>query len=452
MRNGAFLFGLGSLVYHLLEFISHFVIHLDDKHKECRDSAGIAISAFSIVFIILQSIAIIFFPRLKIHYSGGLAHFGLMHVVATNMVIWMRTVIKESLHGFHEVSQHEEKHTEHEEEKEYSSLYEKCLDKYHAEDFVTKVLKTTSPYLMAFIIEFSLVGCTVFYNTWSSVHIQNSVDPVAVKKQRKESRVNPEATMAKINWGNSARGAMVGCIVLFLTTIEIMIFLGVDGLENWTKEQMGKILNCLINTVAGCAAVIGLVQIQKLKEKTNHADHSVDLFLLDLGVFFVYIYSCLTIIVGIYGKNEDIPGGILTADGVLTMLTATCQIILSHQILQKSISSENSPLWGRQAVTCLAFFNFSLWLYDTFELQKSQASLVESKFYGDFTWVWLQRVTLPVCIFFRFHSTVIMADSWKNSYRYEGLPALSTLRRLASTEGPDQETELAAGTNGVDSV
>ena len=113
------------------------------------------------------------------------------------MVIWMRTVIKESLHGFHEVSQHEEKHTEHEEEKEYSSLYEKCLDKYHAEDFVTKVLKTTSPYLMAFIIEFSLVGCTVFYNTWSSVHIQNSVDPVAVKKQRKESRVNPEATMAK---------------------------------------------------------------------------------------------------------------------------------------------------------------------------------------------------------------------------------------------------------------
>ena len=182
---------------------------------------------------------------------------------------------------------------------------------------------------------------------------------------------------------------------------------------------MGKILNCLINTVAGCAAVIGLVQIQKLKEKTNHADHSVDLFLLDLGVFFVYIYSCLTIIVGIYGKNEDIPGGILTADGVLTMLTATCQIILSHQILQKvqikylydrnrlhhiffqSISSENSPLWGRQAVTCLAFFNFSLWLYDTFELQKSQASLVESKFYGDFTWVWLQRVTLPVCIFFR---------------------------------------------------
>ena len=98
---------------------------------------------------------------------------------------------------------------------------------------------------------------------------------------------------------------------------------------------MGKILNCLINTVAGCAAVIGLVQIQKLREKTNHADHSVDLFLLDLGVFFVYIYSCLTIIVGIYGKNEDIPGGILTADGVLTMLTATCQIILSHQILQK---------------------------------------------------------------------------------------------------------------------
>jgi len=56
---------------------------------------------------------------------------------------------------------------------------------------------------------------------------------------------------------------------------------------------------------------------------------------------------------------------------------------------------------GRQAVTFLAFLNFSLWLFDSFELQKSKASMVESNFYGAFVWVWMQRITLPLVIFFR---------------------------------------------------
>ena len=54
-----------------------------------------------------------------------------------------------------------------------------------------------------------------------------------------------------------------------------------------------------------------------------------------------------------------------------------------------------------KAVTFLAFLNFSLWLFDSFELQKSKASMVESHFYGAFVWVWMQRITLPLCIFFR---------------------------------------------------
>ena len=41
------------------------------------------------------------YPRLNISLGNGLPHFGLMHVVATNLIIWMRTVIKESIHEYH---------------------------------------------------------------------------------------------------------------------------------------------------------------------------------------------------------------------------------------------------------------------------------------------------------------------------------------------------------------
>ena len=49
----------------------------------------------------------------------------------------------------------------------------------------------------------------------------------------------------------------------------------------------------------------------------------------------------------------------------------------------------------------LVFANFCLWLYYTFEVPKSALSQVEQDFYGLKTWVYLQRIILPCCIFFR---------------------------------------------------
>ena len=67
-------------------------------------------------------------------------------------------------------------------------------------------------------------------------------------------------------------------------------------------------------------------------------------------------------------------------------------------------------------------------------MQKSRASVAEEHFYGPLTWVAIQRITLPVYIFFRFyidiiwqyidiflhfdrfHSAVLLIDCWKGSY------------------------------------
>ena len=39
------------------------------------------------------------------------------------------------------------------------------------------------------------------------------------------------------------------------------------------------------------------------------------------------------------------------------------------------------------------------------------------KFFGFYAWSMIQRVCLPLCIFFRFHSSVILVEIWKNSYK-----------------------------------
>ena len=51
-----------------------------------------------------------------------------------------------------------------------------------------------------------------------------------------------------------------------------------------------------------------------------------------------------------------------------------------------------------------------------FEIQKFRSSLIQSTFYGLMSWVIIQRVTLPLAVFFRFHSCVISIELWKGVY------------------------------------
>ena len=54
-----------------------------------------------------------------------------------------------------------------------------------------------------------------------------------------------------------------------------------------------------------------------------------------------------------------------------------------------------------QVTVFLFFLNFAQWIIFTFEIQKVRASMVEAEFYGFMPWVIIQRVTLPLTVFFR---------------------------------------------------
>ena len=75
---------------------------------------------------------------------------------------------------------------------------------------------------------------------------------------------------------------------------------------------------------------------------------------------------------------------------------------------------------GRQTVTFLLITNLTLWLVYTFEMQKVEANPVQLNFYGFLPWAIMQRMTLPLCIFYRFHSAIVYAEIWKNTHRFNG--------------------------------
>ena len=90
-------------------------------------------------------------------------------------------------------------------------------------------------------------------------------------------------------------------------------------------------------------------------------------------------------------------------------------IVASSQVLPTSaILTGERP--GREVTVFLFLLNLAQWFVLTFEIQKVRASLVEAEFYGFMPWVIIQRVTLPLTVFFRFHSSVVNIEMWKEVY------------------------------------
>ena len=54
----------------------------------------------------------------------------------------------------------------------------------------------------------------------------------------------------------------------------------------------------------------------------------------------------------------------------------------------------------------------------TFEMQKVRASPLEVTFFGFMPWLMILRLTMPLVVFFRFHSSVVLVELWKEVYHH----------------------------------
>ena len=67
----------------------------------------------------------------------------------------------------------------------------------------------------------------------------------------------------------------------------------------------------------------------------------------------------------------------------------------------KSANTTAVGMPGRNMCNFLCSFNLAVWLILTFECQNITSSVVEAEVFGLVAWVVIQRMTLPLCIFFR---------------------------------------------------
>ena len=304
------------------------------------------------------------YPRLNIHMNRGVSHMGLMHLVATNLIVWFRIILKESIIHYSDYKIHSEMQTKSFDTTANTRSFNtsrtggkfinenkdkmRCAEAYHDNDFVEDILTDVSPFLLCFIIEFVLIGATVFWNTWNNVH---NLTEDEINEMKRQSLKKPQlcATIGKTNWSHSKKGTMCGLFVFLLTLLEIMIFYAIkqdkpsfaSGPGHQTfLEYAGKVVFTVLNTSGFCATVFGIIQIQWLpdKKKEEIEGGSMELFLLKIGTCFIFIYNCLTITIGVIGefsvqtdeKPSDSGRALHMTHGIIEIMAVILQTIFIH--------------------------------------------------------------------------------------------------------------------------
>ena len=71
---------------------------------------------------------------------------------------------------------------------------------------------------------------------------------------------------------------------------------------------------------------------------------------------------------------------------------------------------------GRNMVTFLIIANITIYFWDMLE-SNTGLYIERMEFYGDAFWTTVSHMAMPLCLFYRFHSSVALADIWLSAYK-----------------------------------
>ncbi|EEB11451.1 predicted protein [Pediculus humanus corporis] len=460
LRIGAIVFGLGTLVFNGLEMAMHSMME-----GSCLNDVVFVHPILHGLFTFLQMHFLFVNSQVLVEKFGLAARFGFMHLAATNLALWIRLVIWESgnewtHYVFLSIN-----------DKNYESDVPTPLHLRSFPKFITRVDKDSLPYhvvsnehinqvvslhqclntnslgqlwtssmpfLYPFIIQFSIIAAAVTYIMGQNV----AKDHLFFQKQKKIGMTDSKScTLATtlhesfntwgVDCGGASKGLFLGILCLVTGVVVIIIFLVVKANEDFPAETIFWLINGTLMAILSITIimnVIGLIQIRKLSVIGTKLP-SLDKILSVSSIFGVQLYTIMGIVAGSAGTAseetlEEISSPLQKRH---SMLLAVSLVQLVQTIMQSCFIVEGMRRTSlsrtqivtkpaRQVVTFLMFSNSVLWAFDTFVIQNWMSQELQIRFFGILAWGVISRISLPLLIFYRFHSCVLLLEIWKKSY------------------------------------
>ncbi|XP_066590176.1 proton channel OtopLc-like [Prorops nasuta] len=454
IRVGALLFGLATLVFNGLEMAMHSMM----QGAECLSDVIFVHPVLHGLFTFLQMHFLFVNSQVLVERFGLAARFGFTHLAATNIAVWVRLVIWDSaqewtyfvylaqrglhasastlnLRGFpgsltrhardviakapaYDTSFRPYQPISDEQISQVVALQE-CVNT----NTLGQLWTSSMPFLYPFIVQFSLIAAAVTF-----VMGQN-VGKGRLSHKQKFHSIKDLTSHTRMGCDGSSKGLFLGILCMVAGIVVILIFLVVREDDNFPSATLswltcGTLIGIL--TLSGLMTASGLVQVRQMSVVTR-APAALDSLLTNVALFGVQLYSVFTLVVCACSlvtldQEADENRGrhiMLLAASILQLVQCFAQSTLISEASKRSCITRFQMLAkpGRQVITFLLFSNAVLWAFDTVVTQNWISQELQLRFFGVLAWGILSRISLPLLIFYRFHSCVLLLEAWNKCYR-----------------------------------
>ncbi|XP_015123870.1 proton channel OtopLc [Diachasma alloeum] len=461
IRVGALLFGLATLVFNGLEMAMHSMM----QGVDCLNDVVFVHPVLHGFFTFLQMHFLFVNSQVLVERFGLVARFGFIHLAATNIAVWARLVIWNSAQEWTYFVHLAQKGSENTSSPFNVRAFSGSLTRHVRDNFNRQIASETNfspqhsyyqpisdeqisqavtlqeclnantlgqlwissmPFLYPFIVQFSLIAAAVTF-----VMGQNVGKSRYGHKQKFHS-MKDVTRQTRIGCDSSSKGLFLGILSMTAGIVVILIFLVVREDDNFPPATLswlttGTLIGIL--ALSGMMTASGLVQVRQMSI-VSRIPPSHDNILATLSLFGVQLYCIFTIVVCgcalVSKKIEDQIDGdtrgryvMLLIASVLQLVECFAQSTLIAEASRRSCITRYQMMTkpSRQVITFLLFSNAVLWAFDTVITQNWITQELQLRFFGVLAWGIISRICLPLLIFYRFHSFVLLLEAWSKCYR-----------------------------------
>lgn len=226
---------------------------------------------------------------------------------------------------------------------------------------------------------------------------------------------------SNVNCSSSSRGLFLGIFIFVAAVIILITFFVLVQTEEFmnTAVRLDHLGDVAIFVITIISLILAFHRTHGLRYPDQDEGPGFEDALLVISLLGVYVLCISNIIAGIL-TNVEHYGQLIILSSSLRCIQGTIQTMYLLNTMRKRVwkREHEESKTGREFVTFLLICNIALWGMSIFEVQRSEANPVQENFYGRITWNIITHVSVPFAIFYRFHSTVCLANIWKHAWMY----------------------------------
>ncbi|XP_076352436.1 proton channel OtopLc-like isoform X2 [Tachypleus tridentatus] len=416
LKIGMAAFCFGHLIYEGLQ-LGQQVIYLTHHGTDCVDVAAIVLHITIPIYSFYQLFFCFKYANVIINRVKPFSRFGVMHLLGTSLYFWLSTIFEDIIQNYLVTVSDETTATSNATDLEhFGTLNTECLKTY----FVLSPYSLQAvPYLYPFTIEYNLLLAGVWFIVWQNVgkdHRQAEAchHTQKVNIEQKDDIKFESNLVLSVDCHSANRGLFAGLFLLFVTIVTVIIFF--VSINNDKYIQTGVDLYIAQEI---CLVILGLICLSlayPLVAKLDINLHPIT-FLDDLLMFLPLPFFFINGILTVWAESQDTNYVRVVLNVLLNVQVIFQTVFVSIGLRRCSNSYDlryQKP--GRELITFLIILNLAMWIVNTFQHKSVEPYQAPEHHYGT-QWIFVSHITFPLMLFYRFHSSVCLADVWQSAYK-----------------------------------